>query len=73
VRRSKGRACISLFDHLVGAREHRRRHGQSEHPGSLEIDHQFEFGRRLNRRSRKSRRRNIFSTIGSISSGLQTA
>jgi hypothetical protein len=27
-----------LFDHLVGAREQRRRHGEAEHPGSLSVD-----------------------------------
>jgi len=31
-----------LFDDLVGAGEDRRRHGQSERPGGLEIDHQLE-------------------------------
>jgi hypothetical protein len=32
------------FDHLVGAREQRRRHVNSERLGSLHIDDQFEMG-----------------------------
>jgi hypothetical protein len=35
-----------LFDHLVGAGEQRRRHGEAERPRGLEIDYQLE-GRRL--------------------------
>ena len=34
-----------LFDHLVGAGEQRRRHGEAEGPGSLCIDDQLELGR----------------------------
>jgi hypothetical protein len=29
----------SLFDHLIGAGEQCRRHGDAERPGGLEIDH----------------------------------
>src|SRR5262245_26414619 len=36
-----------LFDHLVGLREQRRRHGEAEPLGGLQINHHFEFGRRL--------------------------
>jgi hypothetical protein len=38
-----------LFDHLVGAGEERRRHGEAKLLRSLEIDHQLVFGRRLHR------------------------
>ena len=39
----------SLFDHLVGACQHRRRHVKTERFGGLEIDHRFVLGRRLHR------------------------
>ena len=39
----------SLFDHLVGAREKRRRHGQAECLRGLNIDYQLELGRGLDR------------------------
>ena len=39
-----------LLDHLVGAGEQRGRDGNSERFGSLEIDHQLELGRLLNRK-----------------------
>jgi hypothetical protein len=38
-----------LFDHLVGAGEQRRRHGEAEGLGSFEVNHQLEFGRLLDR------------------------
>src|SRR5207245_10063506 len=38
------------FDHLVGAGEQRRWHGEAERLGSLKIDHQLVFGRRLHRK-----------------------
>src|SRR3974377_1574656 len=38
-----------LLNHLVGAGEHRGRHVEADRLGSLEVDHQFVFGRRLHR------------------------
>jgi hypothetical protein len=38
-----------LFDHLVGAREDRWRHGEAERLGGLEIDDQLECSRLLDR------------------------
>ena len=38
----------SLFDHLVGAREQRRRHLKADCFGSVQIDHQFELAGLLN-------------------------
>src|SRR6476659_5384894 len=37
----------SLFDHLVGAREQRRWHGEAEGFRSLEVDHHLRLGRLL--------------------------
>jgi hypothetical protein len=45
-------ANASLFDHLVGNREQRRRHGEAEHPGSLGVDDQLELGRLHDRQVR---------------------
>src|SRR5262249_34853224 len=43
------RTSAELLDHLIGARKHRRRHGEAERFGGLEVDDQFVFGRRLHR------------------------
>src|SRR5262245_53716503 len=45
----KRTSCYS-FDHLVGAREQRRWHGQAKRLGSLEVEHKLVFGRRLHRK-----------------------
>ena len=42
--------CARLFDHIITARNERRRHGKSEGLGGIEVDDQFKFGRRLHRK-----------------------
>jgi len=39
----------SLFDHLVGGREHSGRHGEAERLRGLEVDDQLELGGLLHR------------------------
>src|SRR4051812_43183128 len=46
---------VILFDHLVGADEHCRWHDDTERLGSLQIDHQFEFGGLFGRQVRRLR------------------
>ena len=43
-------ANITLFNHLIGACEQRRRNSKAKSPGRLEIDHEFELGRCLDRK-----------------------
>ena len=48
-------ARLTLFDHLIGASEQRWRHGETEHPGRLGVDHQLELGRLHHRQVRRLR------------------
>ena len=43
----------SLFDHLGGGREQGLRNSEAECLRSLEVEHQFEFGRRPRRNTKK--------------------
>jgi hypothetical protein len=47
------RTRLVLLDHLIGAREHGRRHSEAEGLGCLEIDHQLVLRRRLHRQVRR--------------------
>src|SRR5262245_24093518 len=40
-------AKVALLDHLIGARAQRRWHVEAERLGGFEVEHHFEFGRRL--------------------------
>jgi hypothetical protein len=44
---AKSSLLRALLDHFIRSRQHRRRDGQAEDLGSLEVDHQFELGRLL--------------------------
>ena len=39
----QSRTLLGLFDHLVGAGEQRRRHGDGERLGSFEVDNELEL------------------------------
>src|SRR5947209_5431933 len=56
------RSPTSLYD-LVGAGEDRGRHGQAERLGGLEIDHQLENGRLLDRQVGGLRAREDLSDV----------
>jgi hypothetical protein len=40
---SQQNTARNSFDHLVGGREQRDRHGEVEHPGGLGVDDQLEI------------------------------
>ena len=42
-------ADIRLFDHLISARQQRRRHGEAERLGGLQVDDHLVLCRRLHR------------------------
>src|SRR5215510_2929015 len=44
--------CAASFDHLVGGREERRRHGEAKQPGGLGVDNQLELARLHDRQVR---------------------
>src|SRR3984893_8443245 len=43
---------VSLFDHVVGAREQERRHVEAKSPRGLQVNRQLEFGGCLHRKIR---------------------
>jgi hypothetical protein len=47
------RRARASFDHFVGARQQRRRHGDAERPGGLEVDDQLNLGWLLDRQIRR--------------------
>src|SRR5579871_4938346 len=47
--RAPGSKGIDLFDHVVRARQQRRRQLDTERFGGLQVDEEFEFGREFDR------------------------
>jgi len=62
---------LRAFDHLVGVRDERRRYVKAECVGSLEVEHQFELGRLLDRQiARRRPFKNLVDKVGRAATQL---